>query len=69
MKNLSDCTFYIELGLKSNNKEVSSHDVQSSFSLDFIEGTVVAKGETLIGITFSPLDVKDFDLALVISAR
>ena len=69
LKNLSDCTFYIELSLKSNPKEVSHSDIQSSFHLDFTEATLVAKGETLIGVTFTPNDVKDFDVQLVASAR
>lgn len=69
LTNLSDCTFYIEQALKSNTKDNSNHEVQSSFSMDSSEGTLVAKGSTLIGITFSPLDVKDFDVSLIISAR
>lgn len=71
LQNVSDCTFYTEVSLKPTdpNATITTTQINSSFHLDFSEGIIAAHSEILIGITFTPVEVMEFDLQLVVTAK
>lgn len=71
LQNVSGCTFFTELSLKPTDPDsvLTKENINSSFHLDFTEGIVAANSEILLGITFTPVEVREFDLQLVVTAK
>ncbi len=56
LENNSDCTFWVEIQMKSKNKGGSSQKViEECLQLDFISGVIAAHSKVDIGITFAPV--------------
>lgn len=74
LKNTANCAFFVELHFRNNRFEegyqppAESH-IASVFNLDFKEGTLPANSELTVSIFFSPSEVQQYDLKLVVSAR
>ena len=73
IKNASECAFYLDITLKNAcsglEHKVSESQISNAFKLDYKNGVIPGNSEIDLGITFSPLEVVNFDLLLVVNAR
>ena len=73
LKNSSDCAFFVDLQVKNNNFEVtnppSESQINSAFHLSYREGVIPANSEIQVDITFVPVEVINFDLKLIVTAK
>lgn len=69
--NTSECAFYADLVLKpfDSTKKILESQINGAFKLDFKSGIIPANSEIELGLTFSPIEIMNFDLKLVVNAR
>eukprot|EP00828_Plagiopyla_frontata_P018328 TRINITY_DN2353_c0_g1_i13.p1 TRINITY_DN2353_c0_g1~~TRINITY_DN2353_c0_g1_i13.p1 ORF type:complete len:916 (-),score=111.90 TRINITY_DN2353_c0_g1_i13:56-2803(-) len=77
LENVSDCTFFVQLSLRSANKKEKEKKfdqrmlslLQQAFTLDFEEGIIAAHSKVDIGITFNLNQVCSLNLYLECIAK